>query len=113
MALSSRTGTLQSSIRAAVAAGLSVWLAQLLALEYPIYAMISAVIVTDLSPTQTRRSGWRRLAGTLLGAVVGAALSGILASGSLSIGAAILVAMVLCHLLPLRGAAVLCGYVCG
>jgi uncharacterized membrane protein YgaE (UPF0421/DUF939 family) len=49
-------------------AGLAVAIAELLRLQYPLYALIGAVIVSDLSPSQTRQLGLRRLAGSALGA---------------------------------------------
>ena len=101
------------SIRAGLAAGLAVTIARFLGLQYPLYALIGAVMVTDLSPSQTRQLGLRRLAGTLLGATVGAALGPLLLAGPLAIGLSILVAMFLSHLLRLQGAAKVTGYVCG
>src|SRR2546429_2580742 len=53
MAGSNLIPAFQLSLRAAVAAGLALVAAQLLRLEHPLYAMISAVIVTDLVPSQT------------------------------------------------------------
>jgi len=103
----------QLSIRAALSAGLAVAVAELLRLQYPLYALIGAVIVSDLSPSQTRQLGLRRLAGSALGATVGAAMSNFLPSAPWSIGLSVLVAMFLSHLLHLQGAAKLTGYVCG
>ena len=94
----------QLSIRAALAAGLAVAIAQLLRLQYPLYALIGAVIVTDLSSAQTRKLGSQRLAGTVLGATLGAALSPVLPPGPWAIGLSILAAMFLCHLARLQGA---------
>jgi uncharacterized membrane protein YgaE (UPF0421/DUF939 family) len=106
-------GGFQLSLRAAAAAGLAVWIAQLLQLQYPLYALIAAVLVTDLSPPQSRLLAWRRLAGTVLGAASGAALIQLLPPGPLSIGLSILAVMFASHLLRLEAAAKLAGYVCG
>lgn len=104
---------LQLSIRAASSAALALSLAQLLALQHPLYALIAAVIVSDLSPSQTRKLSWRRLAGSFVGAAVGATMSQFLPSTVWVIGLSIFVSMFLSHLLRLEGAARLAGYVSG
>jgi uncharacterized membrane protein YgaE (UPF0421/DUF939 family) len=100
------------SIRAAAAAAISVALARLLQFPFPLYAMIAAVIVTDLSPAETRKLGWRRILGTVLGSVLGAVLAAVLPYGALTIGIGIFIAMFLSHLLHLPQAARVAGYVC-
>ena len=101
------------SLRTAVAAALSVAVAQWWHLQFPIYAMISAVVVTDLKPSETWRLGLPRLVGSVLGAVLGAMTCAFLRPNWLEAGLAILVAMFLSHLLRLRNAARVAGYVCG
>jgi uncharacterized membrane protein YgaE (UPF0421/DUF939 family) len=102
----------QLALRAAVSAGLAVAVAELLSMHYPIYAMVGAVIVSDLSPAETRRLALRRLLGSMLGALVGATFSHFLPPSAWAVGLSILVAMVLSALLHLQGAAKIVGYVC-
>jgi uncharacterized membrane protein YccC len=104
---------LQVSVRASLAAGLSVTAAQLLRLEFPIYAMIAAVIVTDLSPERTRQLGLPRLVGTVVGTTLGAALSSLLVPRPAAVVLTVMAAMFACHLLRLQDAAKVAGYVCG
>ena len=104
---------LQLSARAALSAGIAVAVAELFRLEFPIYALVGAVIVSDLSPATTRQLGRARLSGSVVGAVVGAAISQFLPQAPWAIALSILVAMFLSSLLHLRGAAKIAGYVCG
>jgi uncharacterized membrane protein YgaE (UPF0421/DUF939 family) len=104
---------LQLAARSAAGAGIAVAVANLLELQYPLYAMIGAVIVTDLSPAQTRQLASKRLAGTVVGAIVGAACSSLLPQGAPIIAAGIFAAMFLSHLFRLKTAATIAGYVCG
>ena len=103
---------LQLSIRAATAAGLSVAVAELLRLPFPIYALVSAVIVVDLVPARTRQLAAPRIAGTVIGAVLGACLSPVFDGGPAGIVVGVFAAMALTHVLRLPDAARLSGYVC-
>jgi uncharacterized membrane protein YgaE (UPF0421/DUF939 family) len=104
---------LQLAVRASLAATISLLVANFFQLEFPIYAFIAAVIVTDLAPEQTRELGVRRVLSTIIGASTGATLSAILPAGPLAIGVSIFVAMLLCTLLQVRGGARIAGYICG
>ena len=107
----------QVSIRAGTAAALSVVVAYLLGLEFPLYALIAAIIVTDLSARRTRQLGLQRLIGTIIGAALGAAVSTganhLAHVGPLVIAVGVFAAMLLSNLLGLKDAAKLAGYVCG
>jgi uncharacterized membrane protein YgaE (UPF0421/DUF939 family) len=103
----------QLALRAAVAAGSSIAIAQVLKLEHPIYAFLAAVIVTDLVPSQSQHLGLRRLLATVLGAICGATLSPILAPSPWGIGIGVLVAMLMSQLSRAQDAAKVAGYICG
>src|SRR4051812_25309730 len=103
---------LQLSLRAAVAAGLAVIAARLLHLQHPLYAMISAIVVTDLVVAEKRKLALPRLAGTLLGSVVGAVISLFFPPGIVIAVFGIFVAMFASHLC-LESAAKVAGFVCG
>ena len=104
---------IQLSVRAAAAAVVSLVAAQLLQLEYPIYAFIAAVIVTDLQPSVSRKLGLRRIAATVVGALCGALLSFVLPPGPWGVGAGLFVAMLLAQLLKAGDGARVAGYICG
>ena len=106
-----KTPALQMSTRAALAAAMAYWAATFFDSEYAIYALVGAVIVTDLSPATTRKLAWQRFAGTLVGAASGAMLSYVIPVGPLALGVGIFLAMLLSYLLRLEAAARVAGYV--
>jgi len=108
----SRIPSLQLAVRTAVAAVAALLVARELSLAFPIYAMIAAVLVTDLSQARTRELAWPRIAGTVIGASLGACLSS-LANEVWAIAGGIAVAIMVCHVLRLQDAAKLAAYLCG
>jgi len=103
---------LQLAVRAAAAAGLAALAAQLLGLPYPIYALISAVIVTELEPAKTRALALPRLASTALGSLPGALAAPYLSPSAWALALVVLVGMLLASAVRLpAGSARMAGYV--
>ena len=103
----------QLAVRAGLGASLSLVIAQLLHLERPIFACLAAVIVTDLTPADTRKLGFRRLGAMLVGGATGASLSSLFTTEPWAIGASVLIAILLSDALRAREGAKIAGYVCG
>lgn len=104
---------IQLAVRAGFAAGASLGLAELLALEHPLYALVGAVIVTDLDPATTRKLGRQRMAGSIVGAFSGALIALALPPTAWAVGLSVIVAMLVCALVRVRDGAKIAGYVCG
>lgn len=107
------TPAIQMSVRGAVSAALAMEFAKLLNFQFPTYALIGAIIVTDLSPAKTRHLGVWRIVGSFIGAAVGAMISALLEPNILTIGLGVAIAMLLSGILRLADATKLAGYVCG
>lgn len=108
-----RAAAIQLAGRSAIAAAVAVAIVQWLGTTHPIYAMIAAVIVTDLRPEQSRQFARNRFAGTVIGAGLGAAAVPWLGPSALAVLLTVSTMMMLCHALKLDGAAKVSGYVCG
>jgi len=104
---------IQRAVRAALATSVSLVLAGAWKLEHPVYAMLAAVIVTDLVPSKTRTLGVRRLAATVIGAGCGGLLSLALPSAPWAVGLAVLAAMLICVAVRSPEGARVAGYTCG
>lgn len=104
---------IQLALRATVAAVLSLFAAMWLRLDYPIYAFIAAVIVTDLKPGISQKLGLRRIGATVVGAACGASLSSVLPGSPWSVGIGVFLAMILAQLLKAGEGARVAGYISG
>jgi len=104
---------LQIGLRAAIASLLAAWTALRLGMDYPIYAVIAAIVVTDASPEVTRRTGLLRLVGNVIGAILGGGIGTFLGHSPLVMAGGVLVSIVLCELTGLREAAKITGYITG
>ena len=113
MRLPPLTSGVPLAVRAAAAAGISLACAHLLKLEYPIYALIAAVLVTDLSHSKTSQPGLQRIVNTFVGATCIALFSPSLPSGPWGVGLGVCLTMLLSRLLGLQDSAIVAGYVCG
>lgn len=105
--------SLQLSLRAATAGVIALVAAQFLQLQHPLFALISAIIVTDLEAAQTRMLALPRFAGTVVGSAIGATINTFLPSNLWTIGSGIFVAMFVSHLVSLPAAARVAGYISG
>ncbi len=100
-------------VRAALASVVAVGIAQSMKLTYPLYAVVAAVIVTDVSSQKTQESGVQRLLGTALGAAAGPLFVLALGDSLPVVGAAIVTLIFVCYVAGYGEAAKLAGYVAG
>lgn len=104
---------LQLALRAGIAAAISLAIAEILGLQFPLFVMIAAVIVTDLQPSQSRLLGLRRIAGTVVGAGCGALFASLASPNPWTIGAGIAAAMLAAQVMQKVEGARIAGFVCG
>lgn len=104
---------LQIGLRASIASLLAAWTALRLGMDYPIYAVIAAIVVTDASPEVTRKTGLLRLVGNVIGAVLGGGIGSLLGHSPPVMAGGVLVSILLCELTGLRDAAKITGYITG
>jgi uncharacterized membrane protein YgaE (UPF0421/DUF939 family) len=104
---------LQLATRASISGGIALATATWLGLAFPIFAFIAAVVVTDLSPAQSRQLGWRQIIGTIIGAICGLALSNWLPQSIWAASLGVMLAMALCHFFNAHSGARIAGFTCG
>ena len=101
----------QLALRAAAGGTLAYYFAASLGLQHPIYALVATIIVTDFSPTETRRLGIHRLIATAIGAICGVAFSVAVEPAPWTVALGILTPMVISHVCNASAGAKVAGYV--
>ncbi|WP_164738558.1 FUSC family protein [Aquabacter cavernae] len=96
-----------------MAALITLPLAKALNFDHPVYAFIASIIVTDLSPRISRRLGLVRVAATMVGTAVGAALGTMFPAHLATLGLGIFLSMVCCQLARIGEGAKVAGYISG
>lgn len=104
---------IQLALRAGIAAGVALEIAQVAKLDFPIYAAVAALIVTDLKPSQSTNLGLHRIVGTILGAACGGVLGTLLSAQPWAVGAGIAVAMLISDLVQGKDGVRVAGFTCG
>ena len=102
----------QLALRAGLAAGVAQEIAQVSKLDFPVYAAVAALIVTDLKPSQSTKLGLHRIVGTILGAACGGVLGTVLPAQPWAVGAGIAVAMLTSELVQGRDGVRVAGFTC-
>jgi uncharacterized membrane protein YgaE (UPF0421/DUF939 family) len=92
-------------LRCALAALAAVELSRHLGLQYPIYALIAAILVTEYHGEETRRQSLVRLMGNILGITAGSILSTCFGGHSWVIGLATFLMVIFCYYLDFTVAA--------
>ncbi len=82
-------------------------------MDYPIYAVIAAIVVTDSSPEVTRRLGLTRLIGTIIGAFWGGLIGTFLGHSPWVMALGVLLAILFCDLVGLGQSQRITGYITG
>jgi uncharacterized membrane protein YgaE (UPF0421/DUF939 family) len=104
---------LQIGLRASLASLLAAWAALRLGMDYPIYAVIAAIVVTDSNPDVTRKMGFARLVGNLIGACLGALFGTFLGHGALAMAGGVLFSILFTDLIGLRDTQRITAYITG
>jgi uncharacterized membrane protein YgaE (UPF0421/DUF939 family) len=104
---------IQLALRAGIASAVAFAIAGALKLNFPIFAAVAAIIVTDLAPAQSRALGLHRIVATILGAGCGGMLSVFLPQQSWALGTGIAFAMLITSLVQGKEGVKVAGFTCG
>ncbi|MDD6468271.1 MAG: aromatic acid exporter family protein [Erysipelotrichaceae bacterium] len=99
------------TIKTGIAVTLSLWVSMLLRLEYPFFVAMTAIISMDKTAMNSMKMGKNRIAGTFIGAIVGILLSYIDRGNPILCGLGIILMIVICNSLKLKGSISIGGIV--
>lgn len=86
---------------------------QLVHLQYPLYAIIAAVVVVDQNAERTRKLAWQRTISTVIGALGGATTSALFDSSLIAMAGIIFLTVTFCYTVHLAEGAKVAGYIAG
>ena len=101
------------ALRAALGSLIAGAIVQVLHLQYPLYAILAAVIVVDQNAEQTRKLAWQRTISTLIGALGGAVTSALFHSSLIAMAGIIFLTIIFCYAVHLAEGAKVAGYIAG
>ena len=99
------------SLRSALAALASVETSRLIGLQYPLYALVGAIMVTEYHGEETRKQSLTRFLGNSLGIIAGGILGSFFGAYPWVIGLATFFMVLFCYYFDLAAAAKLSAFV--
>lgn len=99
------------TIKTGIAVTVSLWISMLFKLEYPFFVAMTAIISMDKTAMNSMKMGKNRIMGTFIGAIVGILLSYIDRGNPILCGLGIILMIVICNSLKLKGSISIGGIV--
>lgn len=99
------------TVKTGVALALSIFVAQILKMEFPFFVGMTAIISMDKTMTNSMKMGRNRVFGTFLGACIGVCLSYVDRGNPLLCGIGIMILILICNRLKLQGSITIGGIV--
>ena len=98
-------------LRSALAAITSIAASRLCGLQYPLYALVGAIMVTEYHGEETRKQSLTRFIGNALGIIAGGALGSLFGGYPGVVGLAAFIMVLFCYYFDLAAAAKLSAFV--
>lgn len=84
-------------IKTGLAVAITMWLAKLINLDYPFFAIIAAIISIQPTISESFKTGWNRVLGTVIGAILGIAFALIAPAHPLLLGLGVVLTIIVCN----------------